>query len=81
MALIDRMAHLLEGPMNATVNSILEDHYQRIREVEARRRDELNSRQSSPGSTLIPSDHDMGETYLIVQEFLLMKVILIIKKK
>lgn len=59
MALIDRMAHLLEGPMHATVNTLLEDHYQRIRDVEARRRDEVSSRQSSPGSPLLPTDHDM----------------------
>jgi len=57
MALIDRMAHLLVGPMDSTVNDILEDHYQKIKEVEARRRDELSSHHSAPGSQL--SDHDM----------------------
>ena len=61
MALIDRMAHLLEGPMHATVNTLLEEHYQRIREVEAKRRDEMSSRQSSlPGSPMVPTDNDIG---------------------
>jgi len=71
MALIDRMAHLLEGPMHATVNTLLEEHYQRIREVEAKRRDEMSSRQSSlPGSPMLPTDNDIERLMVALAEAL-----------
>jgi len=71
MALIDRMAHLLEGPMHATVNTLLEEHYQRIREVEAKRRDEMSSRQSSlPGSPMVPTDNDIERLMVALAEAL-----------
>ena len=60
MALLDRMEHLLEGPMLGSVSNSLEVQYRYIREAEACRRDEINSFQHGPSLPSI-GDNDMGE--------------------
>ncbi|XP_076819975.1 uncharacterized protein LOC143465522 isoform X2 [Clavelina lepadiformis] len=59
MALLDRMEHLLEGPMLASVTNTMEIQYRYIRESEARRRDEINAWQHVPSGPLLMDDTDM----------------------
>lgn len=61
MTLIDRMEHLIEGPLHGNIASCLERHYQALKDVEAKRRDELNSKHASPGSMSTHQDGDNGE--------------------
>ncbi|XP_078486546.1 uncharacterized protein LOC100186864 isoform X3 [Ciona intestinalis] len=53
MALLDRMEHLLGGPMHSGVLAVLESQYKLIREVEAKRRNEIFSYQREPGSHVV----------------------------
>lgn len=63
MTLIDRMEHLIEGPLHGNIANCLERHYQALKDVEAKRRDELNSKHASPGSVGTHQDGDNGECF------------------
>ena len=64
MALLDRMEHLLEGPMLVSVSNCMEVQYRYIREAEACRRDEINSFQHSPSVPAV-GDNDMGKYHFV----------------
>ena len=61
MTLIDRMEHLIEGQLHGDISSCLERHYQALKDVEAKRRDEMNSKHGTPDSPGTHQDGDNGE--------------------
>lgn len=61
MTLVDRMEHLLEGPLHVNVTNCLENHYKAVKDVEAKRRDEMNSKEISPGSPVVAQESENDE--------------------
>lgn len=60
MTLLDRMEHLLEGPLHSNITNCLEHHYKFVKDLEAKRRDEVNSKQNTPGSPIVSDENDQG---------------------
>nr|XP_039266996.1 uncharacterized protein LOC120342291 [Styela clava]XP_039266997.1 uncharacterized protein LOC120342291 [Styela clava] len=70
MALIDRMEHLLEGPLHPNISNCLERHYTSLKDVEAKRREEVNSKHSTPGSPVLPQDGENDEMTKVLADSL-----------